>query len=66
VHQLYDEQGPEAAHVLGLKLGLKPGTLSSWFGFWRRQAKPTKNGEKAKPVAKKNGETKPAEQMAHA
>jgi hypothetical protein len=34
--ELYQDQGPEAAWVLGLKLGLKQDTLRAWFGLWRR------------------------------
>ena len=41
VHQLHDKQGAEAAWVLGKKLGLKEGTLRSWFAAWKRtDAKP--------------------------
>jgi len=36
VHQLFDEQGAEAAWVLGIKLKLKEGTLLSWFAAWKR------------------------------
>jgi hypothetical protein len=36
VHQLFNEQGSEAAWVLGLKLKLKGGTLRSWFAAWKR------------------------------
>jgi hypothetical protein len=36
VHELFDEQGAEAAWVLGLKLQLKAGTLRSWFAAWKR------------------------------
>ena len=36
VHQLYDEQGAEAAWVLGAKLKLKEGTLRTWLATWRR------------------------------
>ena len=36
VHQLFDEQGAEAAWVLGIKLKLKEGTLRSWFAAWKR------------------------------
>lgn len=36
VHQLFNEQGAEAAWVLGLKLKLKEGTLRSWFAAWKR------------------------------
>jgi hypothetical protein len=36
VHQLFNEQGAEAAWVLGLKLQLKAGTLRSWFAAWKR------------------------------
>jgi hypothetical protein len=36
VHELFNEQGAEAAWVLGLKLKLKEGTLRSWFAAWKR------------------------------
>src|SRR5262245_53852801 len=57
VHELFDRQGPEHAWTLGLKLGLKQGTLRSWFGLWRRSdkgAKPTKPRSKgaANPSSK--------------
>ncbi len=49
VHELFDKQGAEAAWTLGLKLGLKQGTLRSWFGAW---------GDKTrKPTAKANNKT---------
>lgn len=35
VHKLYDEQGSDAAWTLGLRLGLKQGTLRTWFANWR-------------------------------
>jgi hypothetical protein len=38
VHDLHDKQGAEQAWTLGLKLGLKPSTLRTWFGTWRRDA----------------------------
>jgi hypothetical protein len=43
VHQLFDEQGAEAAWVLGLKLKLKEGTLRSWFAAWKRVQSNSKN-----------------------
>jgi hypothetical protein len=43
VHQLFDEQGAEAAWVLGLKLKLKEGTLRSWFAAWKRVQSKIKN-----------------------
>jgi hypothetical protein len=45
VHELHDKQGPDAAWVLGKKLGLKEGTLRTWFGHWRHAT-----GKSAKPV----------------
>jgi hypothetical protein len=36
VHLLFNEQGAEAAWVLGLKLKLKQSTLRSWFAAWKR------------------------------
>jgi hypothetical protein len=38
VHEAFDKQGEEAAKALGLKLGLKDGTLRSWLGTWKRAA----------------------------
>jgi hypothetical protein len=43
VHQLFDEQGSEAAWVLGLKLQLKASTLRSWFAAWKRLHSKSKN-----------------------
>jgi hypothetical protein len=54
VHQLFDEQGPEAAWVLGLKLKLKEGTLRSWFAAWKRLQ------SKGKGEVKANSSTPPA------
>ena len=57
VHELHDKQGTEAAWVLGKKLGLKEGTLRSWFAAWKRaDAKPAPKAKKAapsKPTAEK-------------
>jgi hypothetical protein len=57
VHELHDKQGAEAAWVLGKKLGLKEGTLRSWFAAWKRaDAKPAPKAKKAapsKPTAEK-------------
>ena len=39
VHELFDNEGPEAAWTLGRRLKLKEGTLRSWFGTWRRADK---------------------------
>jgi len=36
VHELDDKQGADAAWTLGIQLGLKEGTLRSWFGAWKR------------------------------
>jgi hypothetical protein len=65
VHELFDKQGAEAAWTLGLKLGLKQGTLRSWFGQWRREsekATPAPRSQK-KPAEKKGrgGEIVPAD-----
>lgn len=35
VRELFERDGAEAAWVLGLRLGLKEGTLRSWFSSWR-------------------------------
>jgi hypothetical protein len=51
VRELHDKQGPDAAWVLGKKLGLKEGTLRTWFGHWRhatgKSAKPSKIATKS-------------------
>ncbi len=36
VHKVFDEKGRDVAGKKGLNLGLKPGTLVTWFGTWRR------------------------------
>ncbi len=36
VHECYDKRGSDAAWVLGKKVGLKEGTLRSWFAAWKR------------------------------
>jgi hypothetical protein len=48
VHELFDKQGDQAAWVLGQKLGLKQGTLRSWFGQWRREAEAANSKAKGK------------------
>lgn len=35
VHDLFKNEGAEAAWVLGLRLGLKERTLRIWFAYWR-------------------------------
>jgi hypothetical protein len=54
VHELFDEQGPEVAWTLGLKLKLREGTLRTWFGQWKRVE------DKAKPKAKPAPKAKPS------
>lgn len=39
VHKLYDEEGRDAASEKGLELGLKSGTLITWFSIWARADK---------------------------
>jgi hypothetical protein len=66
VKALYQEQGPEAAHTLGLRLKLKPSTLYSWCSAWRRAegikktAKPKVTPPKAKAVKKPALKVEPA------
>jgi hypothetical protein len=36
VHELFDKEGEEVAWTRGLKIGLKQGTLRSWFAAWKR------------------------------
>lgn len=50
VHKVLDEKGRAAALEHGLKLGLKQGTLTSWFGSWARAE--NKKGTPSKPGAK--------------
>ena len=49
VHKLYDQKGREAAKEKGLALGLKPGTLVTWFGFWTRTDTAAKSAKTAAP-----------------
>jgi hypothetical protein len=37
VRELFEREGAEVAWVLGLRLGLKEGTLRSWFASWHSQ-----------------------------
>ncbi len=37
VRELFENQGADAAWVLGLRLGLKESTLHNWFARWREQ-----------------------------
>jgi hypothetical protein len=53
VHEAFDQQGAEVAWTLGHKLKLKPGTLRSWFAFWKRQQGKSKDQAPAK-VSKAN------------
>src|SRR5262249_37062370 len=52
IHELFDEQGEEVAWTRGIKIGLKGGTLRSWFGAWRR-----KTGRPQKPAKKPSAKT---------
>ena len=65
VHQLFDEQGAEAAWVLGLKLKLKEGTLRSWFAAWKRLQSKSKGEVKinssGSPAIKPDGVIVPSE-----
>jgi hypothetical protein len=36
IHELFDHEGEEVAWTRGLKIGLKQGTLRSWFAAWKR------------------------------
>ena len=42
VHDLFENEGPEAAWVLGMRLRLKESTLRSWFAQWQRLERPLK------------------------
>lgn len=42
VHEVFDNQGPEAAFTRGIKLKLSENTLHSWIATWRRAATPVK------------------------
>jgi len=48
VHEVFDNQGPEAAFTRGIKLKLSENTLHSWIATWRRAATPMKK----KPTTK--------------
>jgi hypothetical protein len=36
VHSVFDSGGPDAALKLGIEMGLKPGTIKSWMGSWKK------------------------------
>ena len=36
IHELFDKEGQDVAWTRGIKVGLKPGTLRSWFAAWKR------------------------------
>ena len=55
VHEVWETEDEATAFTLGQKLKLKPQTLRSWFGVWRRTSTPSK---KAKAL-EKNPEIKP-------
>ena len=59
VKALFNVKDPAPAWTLGRKLGLKESTLTSWFGFWRReQVKAAAEKRKAKPKVAKPKATK--------
>jgi hypothetical protein len=39
IHELFDKEGEDVAWTRGLKVGLKPGTLRSWFVGWKHKNK---------------------------
>ena len=57
VKELFSEQGPEEAFVLGKRLKLKASTLHSWLGSWRREAAKAK-ATKARARTEKKRVTK--------
>jgi hypothetical protein len=54
IHELFDREGTEVAWVRGIKMGLKEGTLRSWFAHWRRL-----QGKTAKTTTPKKKTTGP-------
>ncbi len=59
VHKVFDEKGRDVAGKKGLDLGLKPGTLVTWFGTWRRADAANGTGKtKAKGRAKTSARAK--------
>ena len=61
VHEVWEREDESVAFALGQKLKLKPETLRSWFGVWRRASTPSKKAKapEKKPVTKPTD--KPAE-----
>ena len=53
VHRVFDESGEEAASKVGEQLGLKKGTISSWFIAFRKVAKPVRKAVTSKQPAAK-------------
>jgi hypothetical protein len=54
IHELYKAEGRETAWTRGLKIGLKPSTLRTWFGHWHRADAPATKPKAAKSKVKIN------------
>jgi hypothetical protein len=53
VHELYNQAGAEEAFTFGSRLQLKPSTLHSWIGSWRREAAKAKTARTRDRTAKR-------------
>jgi hypothetical protein len=54
VRELYNEHGSDEAFTFGRRLQLKPSTLHSWFGTWRREAAKAKAERTRDRTAERN------------
>jgi hypothetical protein len=65
IHELFDKEGGDVAWTRGLKIGLKPSTLRSWFAAWTRLQSGSKdkikNNSSTPPATKPDGLVTPGE-----
>jgi hypothetical protein len=66
VRELYNQAGAEEAFTFGRRLQLKPSTLHSWFGTWRREAAKAKAERTRDRTAKRNATKAQRQQEAKA
>jgi hypothetical protein len=59
IHELFDKEGEDVAWTRGLKIGLKQGTLRSWFAAWKRlqnnSKEKLKTNSSTPPIIKPDG-----------
>jgi hypothetical protein len=68
IHELFDKEGEDVAWTRGLKIGLKQGTLRSWFAAWKRlqnNSKETAKTNSSTPSAIKSDSLVVSSETAH-